>query len=237
MSYRNSHMGVGKGSSYQKSFSRIKQRALMWKFEKKCINKIISDFFPAGVTTHLDFACGTGRILHIVERRSQVSHGLDISDEMLSEAAKLCKSQLYRGDLTTENILNQENYDLITAFRFFPNAEEDLRRDVFRKLTDKMHRDTIFIFNNHRNTDSIISRFYGFIFGKNYKGWRHRDVENICQVNGLQIVSCSTYGLLPDSYESKLFPTPLMQLLEYTLGSVLKIELYGFNVIYACRKI
>ena len=64
MSYRNSHQNEGKGESYHKSFKELPYRSLIWHIEKNYLTKILSKFFIKETQiNHLDFACGTGRII------------------------------------------------------------------------------------------------------------------------------------------------------------------------------
>ena len=44
------------------------------------------------------------------------------------------RATLVEGDLTREPLLGERRFDLVTAFRFFPNAEPALRRDVMAAL-------------------------------------------------------------------------------------------------------
>ena len=61
LDYSKSHTALDKGKKYESNFSKYKYRKLMWELEKKL-------FLQFNFTNYeyLDFACGTGRILSVI---------------------------------------------------------------------------------------------------------------------------------------------------------------------------
>ncbi len=54
--------------------------------------------------------------------------GIDVSASMLAVARQSAPSaEIVEGDPTREDLLSERHFDLITAFRSFPNAEDPLR--------------------------------------------------------------------------------------------------------------
>lgn len=97
--------------------------------------------------------CGTGRIIGYLENQFQESIGIDISSDMLEQAkVKVKHSMLICGDVTKGHNGLEGKFDCITCFRFFLNAEQSLRDEVFGFITNKLkNQDSILIFNIHGN--------------------------------------------------------------------------------------
>ena len=162
-SYRESHCGQGKGEQYDSYYLHDPWQNFMWRGEQECIEELWGEHFTDRSISLLDFACGTGRISAFLEDRVSRSVGVDISDSMLSEARrKLERTELLKFDLTREDPLNGEKFDLVTAFRFFTNAEDDLRVSVAKLLAEHLEEGGYLLFNNHHVPGSpyyLASRF------------------------------------------------------------------------------
>ena len=159
-SYSSSHMAPEKGDSYDKTFSRIPFRAFLWRMERSFLDAILKSHFEGRQISLLDFACGTGRVVEYLEDRVHVAVGLDISASMLAVAREnVSRAEIIEGDITTGDPLLDRQFDLITAFRFFPNAEPALRARVLERLKAHLEPDGLIVFNNHRNTSSTQYRF------------------------------------------------------------------------------
>lgn len=153
-SYRESHKYAGKGAEYEQYHQTHWQRFL-WSREQEILLKILEKYFADRDIHLLDFACGTGRITALLENRVKTSTGVDVSDSMLAIAReKLKQTQIIKADITVENVLKPRKFNLITAFRFFLNAEPELRCGVLRALVEVLDEDGYFVFNNHRNWGS-----------------------------------------------------------------------------------
>ncbi len=128
--------------------------------EFQFLNEIVQRLFPQGIQRYLDFACGTGQILSRMEKMAEVSYGLDLRQSMMEAAKRKCKkSQFVVADVTNDDLKEVEPVHLITAFRFFGKAHNNLRRSVFTKLNDLLVDGGYLIFNNHRNSWSAISSY------------------------------------------------------------------------------
>jgi len=159
-SYRESHATAGYGAIYSETY-RKGYYLHQWNYlERPLIEKIFQKQKKAGAISYLDFACGTGRILEVAERFFDVTFGVDVSEPMLDIARKKCPaSLLIKADLTKEKVITQK-LDLITAFRFFLNAEDKLRSEVLTTLYDLLNARGTLIANIHVNNTSILGYAY-----------------------------------------------------------------------------
>ncbi len=151
--YRTSHLT--KGADYDDALSHDAFDSYMTTVERRLIEQLVARLFPEGLEKYLDFACGTGRITEIIEPLARESWGVDVSPVMLEQATLKCAhTQFINGDLTRES-LSIPLVDLVTAFRFLANAQDELRREALRAMRDQMKEDGYLIINNHRNAWSI----------------------------------------------------------------------------------
>ncbi len=153
--YRDSHKYAEKGAEYEAYYETQAWQRFLWSREREVILRILEKYL-AGRDIHLlDFACGTGRITSLLEDRVRTSTGVDVSRSMLAIAReKLRRTEIIETDITSENVLRGRKFNLITAFRFFLNAEPELRLAVIKTLAGLLAEDGYLVFNNHRNFGS-----------------------------------------------------------------------------------
>lgn len=151
--YRTSHLK--KGADYDNDLSHDPFDSYMTTVERPLIEQLVAKLFPKGLETYLDFACGTGRITEIIAPLARESWGVDVSPVMLEQATHKCpRTQFINGDLTRED-LSIPPADLVTAFRFLANAQDELRREALRAMRDRLKEGGYLIVNDHRNAWSI----------------------------------------------------------------------------------
>ena len=150
ISYRESHKYAAKGAEYERHYETQAWEKFLWSREREILLEILEKYF-AGRDIHLlDFACGTGRITSLLEDRVITSTGVDVSGSMLVIAReKLKRTEIIEADITANNILKPRKFNLITAFRFFLNAEPELRSLAMGELVELLTDDGHLIFNNH----------------------------------------------------------------------------------------
>jgi SAM-dependent methyltransferase len=155
VSYKNSHTYAAKGVEYERHYEIQPWDRFLWSREREILLTILKKYF-AGRDIHLlDFACGTGRITRFLEDRVKTSTGVDVSSSMLAIARKkLKRTEIIEADITTENILKSRKFNLITAFRFFLNAEPELRSAAITELAELLADDGCLVFNNHHSLGS-----------------------------------------------------------------------------------
>jgi len=155
LSYRDSHKYASKGAEYEAYYETQPWQRFLWSREREIILRILEKYF-AGRDIHLlDFACGTGRITSLLEDRVKTSTAIDVSSSMLAIAReKLKRTEIIEADITINNVLKGRRFNLITALRFFVNAEPALRSAAMKALSKLLSEDGYFVFNNHQSYGS-----------------------------------------------------------------------------------
>jgi SAM-dependent methyltransferase len=156
-SYRQSHLGADKARSYDEDLWDLRAaKGLDWLVEQQLMAGILRVGVPPGVRSAADFACGTGRVLEFLSRYFPSPVGIDISPDMLALARARCpRAVLIRGDVTAEHDLAPGPFDLITAFRFFLNAEPSLRSQVLAWMGKSLRPGGVVVANFHLNPASL----------------------------------------------------------------------------------
>jgi len=122
------------------------------------VRRLLTVLFPDGIERYLDFACGTGRLTREIAPMARASVGVDISETMLENArAKVPGVEFIHADLTTSQ-LDLGEFDLISAFRFFGNADPELRVEALRVINQLQPIGSFLVTNNHRNPASLVHR-------------------------------------------------------------------------------
>ncbi len=231
--YRTSHASLRKGAEYHAKFSTNPYRAMMWEFERRLLSSIVRRLAPP-CARYLDFACGTGRVISHVAPAVASSTGVDVSEGMLAIArAELPNCRFVCGDLTRSNELKDEKFDMITAFRFFANAEDDLRRDAILSLAERLAPCGYLVFNNHKNASSIVYAFAALI-RRRQRNMSHREVLELVEHAGLRIVESHHIGVFPANDKVRTLPIWILKSIE---SAAMKIPVFGTiasNRIYVC---
>ena len=156
-SYRESHLGSAKARSYDEDLRDLRTaKGLDWLVEQALLAEVLRTALPPGARSAADFACGTGRVLEFLGRYFPAPVGIDISPDMLELArARYPHATLILGDVTTAPGLAPGPFDLITAFRFFLNAEPALRSDVLTWMRQALRPGGLIVANFHLNPASL----------------------------------------------------------------------------------
>jgi ubiquinone/menaquinone biosynthesis C-methylase UbiE len=211
ISYRESHKYEGKGTEYEAYYQNKTWQRFLWSREQEIILRILDKYYTGRDVHLLDFACGTGRITEFLENRVKTSTGIDVSGSMLAIAReKLKRTELIETDITAENVLKSRKFNLITAFRFFLNAEPELRSAAIKAIAELLDEDGYFVFNNHQNSGSPwIKLRYARHRKKNPEGTFNvmsiEQMKNLAEEAGLEIVEIYPAGFfnppkIPVSY-------------------------------------
>ena len=209
-SYRNSHTAKDKGVSYDAHYTRDSHSRLLWTLEQTFLTEFLAGRFPHHDIHLLDFACGTGRITQFLESRVGTCVGLDVSSPMLERAArKLQHTRLIQADLTTGNVLAGQKFNLITAFRFFLNAEPPLRKVIMRILASLLADDGYLVFNIHNNRTTPWA-LLGHIRSRcradraPYNVMSAQEMRNLATTAGLHVVCLPHLGVLPPPFVRRM---------------------------------
>ena len=102
---------------YQKwfdDFMTLEQRHL------KNFVPLLNEFTPLKDKLIFDFGCGTGRILAYLEERVARAVGVDPAETMVQVARqRVRRAELVVADITRNDVLSGDMFDVITAFRIF----------------------------------------------------------------------------------------------------------------------
>ncbi len=241
--YRDSHVSVEKALNYENNvYGMSSYDTLIWEIEKEILfNEIKLLKKGKHNIRYLDFACGTGRILSFLESYVEVAVGVDISDKMLSLAKnKIKKASLYCCDLTMQDMLEDKELDLITAFRFFLNSQNSLRREVVAVLSEKLSEKGVLIFNIHGNPVSYY--FLALILNRLKPGYGSKlnflslvGVTKMLGNSSLKIVRFYGTGFIPSSFY-KQWNVKFLFSVEWLLTKCSFLKYFARNQIFVCSK-
>lgn len=197
-SYIDSHTAQDKGRQYKEHYDTDLWYRSLWLREQKVLKDIVETYFAGRPIHLLDFACGTGRICGFLEPWVADAVGVDASQSMLDIARQnLKRTELIQADITNDPVLAGRKFNLITAFRFFLNAEPSLRKAALRAIVPLLDSDGLLVFNNHRNQTSPLVRLK---YGRRHKTRNFMSMQEMREmVNefGINIVKIYPIGFLP----------------------------------------
>ena len=203
LDYRDVHLA--KGGEYDANLASYPFDAYMSAWEYHHLPLLIGKHFPDGVGRYLDFACGTGRIVSRVAPLARESCAVDISSTMIDEARKKCPgTEFFLADLTTTD-LDLGQFDLITSFRLFGNAQDTLREGALKALTKRLRQGGSLIINSHRNPRALYAQLNRLTGGDSGMDLHLPKLRSLLQRHGLQIVGLQPIGAW--MFRSKLMVT------------------------------
>lgn len=214
--------------------------AHIWKLQRPVLERLIQRMAIVVPVRALDFACGTGRILQVVEAHAAYACGVDTSRDMLELAAQKCtRSEFFIGDVLVNIDLFDEPFDLITAFRFFTNTERELRLPVMKALAGLLRGpESLLVFNVHGHRPSVLSLTAAY---RKLRGWppvttmSTWEIRNLVELSGLEIVDWSGYGLLPQRLYGSRFGVAAKRL-DTMLSPSSTTRWISSDVVVICRR-
>ena len=190
--YRMSHLE--RGGDYDGRIAASSFDAYMAKWEAYWLTRTIQRLYPSGVPRYLDFACGTGRITQVVAPLARESVAVDISTTMLEVARKKCPGvRFVQADVTREN-RDFGLFDVVTAFRFFGNAEDELRAEALSALCPLLRPGGHLILNSHRNPFSLAAVFNRVTGGSDEMDLNYFKLKRLLTRHGVKIVRVRAIG-------------------------------------------
>ena len=236
--YSASHMHAG--AAYQARFRDRPGRAAMWALEEQLIRDIFARIAPRRA---LDFATGTGRIVSALEKDFPDCefHGIDIAEDMLAIARKQCaRTTLHEMDgRQALNHFGEGTFDVVSAFRFFPNAEPSLREAAASQIAGLTRPGGYVVLNNHRSFWSLsymLMRARGNSDGS--FGSRNADIRRLFGGKGFSCVQQYSLGVWPQTeFRSALLPWSMTNALErFNMRHASRWHRMGYNTIFVFRK-
>jgi ubiquinone/menaquinone biosynthesis C-methylase UbiE len=240
ISYRESHKYEAKGAEYEAYYQNKAWQRFLWSREQEIILRILEKYFKERDVHLLDFACGTGRITEFLENRVKTSTGVDVSGTMLAIAReKLKRTEIIEADITAENVLKPRKFNLITAFRFFLNAEPELRSAAIKAIAELLDDDGYLVFNNHQNSDSPWIRLrYAHYRKKNPKGIYNvmsiGQMKKLAEGAGLEIIEIYSVGFFNPPKVS--VPFRLSHAIDWATSKLKFLNRISENLIAVCRR-
>lgn len=183
-SYSNSHIEKT-GNVYDQNLVEGDFDHYMMLREDELVHMFVDQLNLSRDARYLDFACGSGRILSVIAPKFDNVTAVDVSENMVSAAREKVPGATFHLTDITKNELDIGQFDLISAFRFFGNAEDSLRRSVASALRARIKDDGYLLFNNHRNPGSLLTRLSGYHANMDFT---YDKMESMLQDNGFKIV-------------------------------------------------
>ncbi|NNF61975.1 MAG: class I SAM-dependent methyltransferase [Gammaproteobacteria bacterium] len=187
----------------------------------------------------LDFACGTGRVLSELENKVRQTTGVDLSDQMVALAEQKCaSSELLVGDIVNDANLANEDFDIVTCFRFFLNVDMTTREQVLSQLRERLIRkDGVLVTNFHGNRNSL--RHFSLMYRKSVRGESHSElspaeIESLFARTGFEITTMAGFGILPPT----LYRTPLRGLafaVDRVCSKLPFLRRFSIDLMYICK--
>lgn len=234
-SYTTSH--YQKGKTYHSQFESEPGRGYIWSLEQSILRNIFTTsnkFF-----IHLDFAAGTGRISETCRNYVEKQILLDVSDTMLAEAKRrIGDASIYlTTDFRKDESISKSSIEIVTAFRFFPNAENHLRISALHYIHDILVPGGLLICNNHRNFWSPSYFLQRLLMLSGDIGMTNREMVASASKNGFKLVNSYSMGLIPQTEIRSLLPWRLTISLEKFLFERFgRFHNLGVNTIFVFQK-
>lgn len=213
----------------------------IWELQKPAVEKIVADFCRGKTVRLLDFACGTGRVISVLESFATEADGIDISAGMVGIAKAKCRQTNFQvGNILSQPELLKTPYDLITAFRFLLNTGPEIRLPVLKTLRRALNPGGLLIANVHGSSRSLR---HPAIWWRRYREknpgtmlneMSPRETEKLFRESGFEIVRRLGFGLLPPT----LYRTPLRGaafVIDGALAGENYVSAVAIDVIYVCR--
>jgi SAM-dependent methyltransferase len=232
--YRASHLA--NADKYDDLFADHSYSALLWSLEKDALGTVLRSHLQHRHSSHLDIACGTGRVLQHLQPYFATSVGVDISEPML-QVARRKSLKIVRADSSLELPFHRQ-FSVVTAFRFFLNAEPTLRLAVARAAAKSLEPTGIFVFNNHRNYSSLTYRILRAAKKDKavLKCMKHEEVLELISASGLTLSNYFSLGLTPATQERMFLGATVTASIDRAAQRLLSRSLLCNDVVYVCRQ-
>jgi SAM-dependent methyltransferase len=190
--YRLSHLQ--RGFDYDVRLATNAFDSYMAHAEAEWLSRTIQALYPGGVPRYLDFACGTGRITEIVAPLARESVGVDVSRTMLDVAAAKCSDVRFIEADATREPPDIGSFDLVTAFRFFGNAQDELRSAALRAIVSLLRPGGHLILNSHRNPFALAAVLNRATGGADDLDLHYFTLMRLLRSNGLEVIQVRAIG-------------------------------------------
>ncbi len=235
--YRDVHMSSDRARCYEDNiYEESSADSTIWHMEREYLTEVVERLVRSR-ERYLDFACGTGRVIGFLADRFGTTQGLDIAESMLEIARKKdIDAEFIEGDITQNADIVGGDFDLITAFRFFLNAQDSLRQAVIKVLAGKLSKDGVLVFNIHNSSPSLLwlqNRITDLFLGRKKASMSRDQVANLVEQAGLRVLETKATGVIP-KWTCMILRPKLWRSLDTFLSRKCILDKMGSHVIYVC---
>lgn len=217
---------------------------VLWRVEAPIVRRLAETALRSRThTRHLDFACGTGRVLSLLEDLAEETVGIDISAPMLARAGARCRrARLVCTDVTRSDADVEGLFDLITSFRFLTNAEPGLRSAALKVLHEHLKDDGVLIVNAHSNPfgyRAVLLPYHWFrdyLHGRPLFGYlSNRHARRLLHEAGFEVRQTIGMGIVPGKLH-RFVPRGWGEVIESRFAGTPGIQAIGNNQVFVCTK-
>lgn len=213
---------------------------MLWQREKEILKQEVEKLRKqVRDIEYLDFGCGTGRILVFLEEYMRRSVGVDPAEAMIAVARECSKqAELVVADITRDDTLSGQQFDLITAFRVFLNSQPDLREEMLSVLVPKLRDDrSRFIFNIHGNLISFrfFTKLWYMLRGRRLNTMTVSAVKHMAERHGLEIVRWYGFGVKPKIFY-RLLGARFMFAVDSLLSKIPWMKYISYDLVFVCKR-
>ena len=235
--YRNVHMSSDRARYYEnKIYEENSADETIWHMEREYLNEVVERLVRSR-DRYLDFACGVGRVIGFLADRFETTQGVDISESMLHSARKKnIDAEFIKGDITQNADIVGGDYDLVTAFRFFLNAQDSLRHTVMKALWGKLAPHGVLVFNIHNSKPSLLwlqNCITDLFLGRRKASMSRDQVGELVEQAGLKVLETKAAGVIP-KWTCLLLRPKLWRVLDTFLSRICILGKLSSHVIYVC---
>jgi SAM-dependent methyltransferase len=235
--------------AYEKT-TQSRHIRMIYQLEKSVLERIFSEIGSTDKTA-MDFACGSGRWTQFIEKCFKKTTGVDISEQMVQLARPKCsEADFIVTDITSNEVdgkLEGRQFDVITAFRFYKNAQHQLRQEVTSKLPKYLKPGGLFIFDLHLNSYSIMGIMASLIrtlrlhrvLGTGNLTVRTismRTIRKLFENTPFEIIDYYGMGILPGRTNYTILPYKQLCTLEKFFTNRKLLRNYAYNILVIARK-
>lgn len=237
--YRLKHIGHDRGKIYDERFRQNRTFFYWHYYEKPLLKKLFAEISRENNFSVLDFACGTGRITRILKEYFEKVVGVDVSPDMLSQARiALPDVHFLNIDLTKEEY-EIGQFEMITAFRFFLNAQPKLRRQALEVFSKHLKPGGFLLLNNHLRASSIAGQLiqFGRKIGLTKRNCLDSvEFKDLLWQHGFLVEKIFAFCLIPGFHRFPPVNAKLWLRLESMLWRFEGLHKYAEQEIILCRK-
>lgn len=198
LDYTRSHLSAEVAGRYLTAYESGFYGAFFAKIEAPLLRSIVGGLdLPS--SRALDLACGQGRIAGIIDEFAGEVIGVDVSEEMLRLArGALPHLRFLRRDLRDVSDLNCVG--LVTGFRLFLNADEQLRVAAARSMFEVLLPGGFALANTHllpRSPTAVGSAAVRWALSRPHSVLSLAELAGLLEDAGFEVISVIPYGVLP----------------------------------------